>query len=84
MRVPALSGPSPEALFVQLVFDEIIITMPGTAFKVIYKKIPNPPGLIVKSERIPDDRLAPVPKREFLALARIAANDKARELGWIV
>jgi len=65
-------------------FDEIIVTLPGTAFRVIYQKAPDVPRLIVKSKRIPDDPFAPISQTEFLAQALAAATDKAREFGWIV
>ena len=78
-----MTNPDVDVL-VHLMFDEIIVTLPGTGYKVIYQRIADPPGLVVKSERIPDDPFAPIPQTEFLARAGIAAADKAREFGWIV
>jgi hypothetical protein len=76
---------SPEVdVLVHLMFDEIIVTLPGTAYKVMYQRIAEPPGLAVKSEPIPDDPFAPISQAEFLARAGTAAADKAREFGWIV
>jgi hypothetical protein len=43
---------------------------------------PDTPGLTVS--HLQDDPNAPIKQAEFLALAWTAANDKARELGWIV
>jgi hypothetical protein len=37
-----------------------------------------------RSDLMLDDRDAPITRAEFLARAWKAANDKARELGWIV
>ena len=56
--------------------------MPGTDFLVIYTKPENTPWLMVT--KLEDDRTAPIKQAEFLARAWAAANDKARELGWIV
>ena len=56
--------------------------MPGTDFLVIYTKPENTPWLMVT--KLEDDRTAPIKQAEFLARAWVAANDKARELGWIV
>jgi hypothetical protein len=39
---------------------------------------------MIASDYVRDDRDASISRNEFLALARQAANDKARELGWIV
>ena len=60
----------------------IVVTMPGTDFLVIYTKPKSTPWLMVT--KLEDDRTAPIKQAEFLARAWVAANDKARELGWIV
>jgi len=60
----------------------LLITMPGTNFSVTYRKQPDAPWLV--SSDIIDDREAAIKRAEFLARAWNAANDKARELGWIV
>ena len=60
----------------------IVVTMPGTDFLVVYTKPENTPWLMVT--KLEDDRTAPIKLAEFLARAWVAANDKARELGWIV
>jgi hypothetical protein len=56
--------------------------MPGTDFKVAFHKSPDSPQL--STELLMDDKGAAVSRHEFLAAAWHAANDKARELGWIV
>jgi hypothetical protein len=68
-----------------LVFGpDIIVTMPGTSFRVIYtrtednKLIAN--GFVTKKLEN-EKRLISFP--DFLALAWRAANEKAREIGWI-
>jgi hypothetical protein len=70
-------------LQVELVEGEIVVTMPGTRFKVIYQKSFEAPGLVAKSDWISDDQAAITPS-EFRARAWFAANDTARELRWIV
>ena len=62
--------------------DDIVVTMPGTDFLVVYTKPENTPWLMVT--KLKDDRTASLKLAEFLARAWVAANDKARELGWIV
>jgi hypothetical protein len=64
--------------------DHIIITMPGTQYTVTYYKPPNSPQLLAKNFPRKDDTRAPMTHAEFLARAWKFANDKARELGWIV
>jgi hypothetical protein len=58
------------------------VTMPGTSFRVSYFKPAIAPGL-VPSDRMTDDGDAATLRDEFIALAGKAADDKARELGWI-
>ena len=60
----------------------IVVTMPGTDFLVVYTKSENTPWLMVT--KLEDDRTAPFKLAEFMARAWVTANDKARELGWIV
>jgi hypothetical protein len=65
--------------------NEIVVTLPGTSFRVIYTHM-GKGQLVVKSfcstKNATDNTKLAFPK--FLALAWSAANDKARELGWIV
>jgi hypothetical protein len=69
------------AIHVAVVGDAIIVTMPGTRYSVIYRKGAKP-WLLASSIHEDDD----FPSRSFTFRARAwtAANDKARELGWIV
>jgi hypothetical protein len=71
-------------LQVEVVRDGIVVTIPGTHFKVVYQKCFEAPGLVATSGWTPDDHDAPITPNEFRALAWRAANDKARELGWVV
>ena len=59
----------------------IIVTLPGTSFCVVYRKGADP-WLLVSDIR--DDPNSPISKYTFRARAWIAANEKARDLGWIV
>jgi hypothetical protein len=68
------------------VFDkEIFITMPGTSFSVLYEKTKND-RLMASSfsgRKVHDER-SMVSFPHFLSLAWTAANEKAKEIGWIV
>ena len=63
-------------LRVEVVDDDIVVTQPGSNFSVVYYKPRDEPQLIVKG--------TPSSNYKFLARAWQAANDTARELGWIV
>jgi hypothetical protein len=63
-------------LRVEVVDDDIVVTQPGSNFSVVYYKPRDEPQLVVKG--------TPSGNYKFLARAWQAANDKARELGWIV
>ena len=63
-------------LFVVVRGDEIIVTS-ETGFRAAYCKRPNHPQLKVRRRTETEDH-------ELLAQAWQEANDKARELGWIV
>jgi hypothetical protein len=63
---------------------EIIVTLPNTNYTVTYYKPSNSPQLLAKRFPGKDDPTARLTHAEFLAHAWKLANDKARELGWIV
>ena len=71
-------------LHVEVQRDDIIVTMPSTSFRVVYRKPNLGPELVARLNYFPDEQKGPITRAEFLAKARRAANDKARELGWIV
>jgi hypothetical protein len=75
------SGPDLRVLVV-LDGDSIVVTMPGTSYSVTYRKLHDSPLLVASGMR--DDPDSPINKFTFRARAWTAANDKARELGWIV
>ena len=63
------------SLRVEVVDDEIIVTQAGSNFSAVYYKPQDEPQLIAKG--------TPSGSYKFLARAWQAANDKARELGWM-
>jgi hypothetical protein len=69
-------------LRVEVEDGSIIVTLPGTSFRVIYRKPSQYPGLLAFDLR--GDKDAGITEAGFLARAWRVANDKARELGWIV
>ena len=56
--------------------DEIVVTKNGSDFVAIYQRAEYEPELTSKGKLYGP--------REFLTRAWLAANEKARELGWIV
>ena len=77
----AMSGPS--ELRVEVLGDEIIVILQATSYGVTYSKPGNSPNLVAKNCVPKIDAGAPMTHVEFLAKAWLAANVKARELGWI-
>ena len=69
-------------LHIEVEGDGIVVTLPGTTFRVIYRKPNQSPGLV--SCGIRGDKRAGIREVDFLARAWWVTNDKARELGWIV
>jgi hypothetical protein len=64
--------------------DEIIVSLPGTSYAVTYYKPANSPQLLAKNFPGDDDVRTELTQAEFLATAWRLANDKARELRWIM
>jgi hypothetical protein len=62
--------------------DGIIVSLPGTSFRVIYRKPYRGSNLVAFDVR--GDKTAGISQVDFLARAGRVANDKARELGWMV
>jgi hypothetical protein len=63
---------------------DIIISLPGSNYTVTYYKPKRSPQLLAKRIAQNDDPRAAMTLSEFLVQAWRLANDKARELGWIV
>jgi hypothetical protein len=64
--------------------DEIMVILPATSYGVTDYKPAKSPQLLAKDSPSKNDSRAPITCAEFLARAWQAANEKARELGWIV
>jgi hypothetical protein len=62
---------------------EIIISLPGTSYQVIFRRLADLSGMSC-SHNIQHDADAPITSIEFLDRAWGIAKDKAKELGWIV
>ena len=72
--------------------DEIVVTMPGTYFSIAYEKAEDNRLIASKDNRLiastfsarkKQDEMCKVSFPHFLLLAWTAANEKAREIGWI-
>jgi len=71
-------------LHVEVPGDCIIVTLPGSGYSVTYYKVADGPELVAEWHSGRTEHGAPMTQAEFHARAWKAANDKARELGWIV
>ena len=73
------------ALSVEVQGDDIVVSLPGTSYVVTYYRARAfPQQLLTKSHSGREDQDAAMTQAEFHARAWKAANDKARELGWMV
>jgi hypothetical protein len=68
-------------LIVEMIDDQIVVTMSGTLFLAAYRKRQGMAALA--AHFLQDDRNAPMPRAEFVARSWRLALAKARELGWI-
>ena len=64
--------------------DEILVTLPGYFYSVTYYKPQSSPGLLAKNMTSENDLRIAMTAAEFLAQAWKLANNRARELGWVV
>ena len=64
--------------------DEILVTLPGYFYSVRYHKPQGSPGLIAKDMTAANDLRISMTAAEFLAQAWKLANNRARQLGWVV
>ena len=67
-------------LHIEVRDQDIVVTMPSTNLRVVYRK----PHRGSQLDYFQDQQKGPITRAEFLTRALKAANDKARELGWIV
>ena len=68
-------------LVVEMIDDQIVVTMPGTLLLAAYRKRQHVAALA--AHFLQDDRHAPLTRAEFVARPWRLALAKARELGWI-
>jgi hypothetical protein len=68
-------------LHIDVVDDEIIVTLPLTSYTVTYYKPTNSPQLLAKRIANKDDPRVPVTLSEFLVRAWKAANDRGARVG---
>ena len=73
----------PGELRIQVIDDELIVSLPQSSYAVTYYKPANSPQLLARRIPMEDDPRVPMTLSEFLGRAWWAAYDKARELGWI-
>jgi hypothetical protein len=71
-------------LWVEVRDQDIVVTMPGTSLRVVYRKPHRGSQLVARLDYFQDQQKGPITRAEFLARAVEAANEKASELGWIV
>ncbi|MGA7544524.1 MAG: hypothetical protein WBW08_01640 [Methyloceanibacter sp.] len=71
-------------LHVEVRGGEIVVALPDSIYSVTYYKSPTGSQLAAKMLPTTYDPNAVLTSAEFLARAWKLANDKARELGWIV
>ena len=79
-----LSWYTKSKISIEVLDEQILVTMPGTSFSIVYEKTKHN-QLIASSfsgRKMRDERCS-VSFPHFLSLAWKVANDKARLLGWI-
>jgi hypothetical protein len=80
----ARSWRATDDLHVKVEGGEVMVTLPGTKYAVTYCKEANSRQLHGKNFPEEVDRRSPISQAAFVGKAWKVANDKARELGWIV
>jgi hypothetical protein len=73
-----------QELRVQVVGDNIVVTLPGYSYAVTYYKPKRSCGLLMRYSITKDDLRLRMTGAEFLAEAWKCASVKARALGWVV
>jgi hypothetical protein len=61
--------------------QDIVVTMPGTSLRVVYRKPHRGSQLVARLDYFQDQQKGPVKRAEFIAKALKLANNKAREQG---
>ena len=68
-------------LNIEIEGDDIVVTIPGTTFSAIYRRAVSGMDRMGVTG---SDLTAPISIRDFITRADELANEKARQLGWIV
>ena len=71
-------------LRVELRGGDIVVTCPGSSYRVVYYKPADQPQLMAKEKCGNTSHVASLTQAEFHARAWKLANDRARQLGCIV
>ena len=79
-----VEGNRMQNLHIKVRDQDIVVTMPGTSLRVVYRKPHRGSQLVARLDYFQDQQKGPITRAEFLDRALKAANDKARELGWFV
>ena len=80
----ARSWQATDHLHVEVEGGEVMVTLPGTRYAATYYKPENSRQLHGKHFPEEVDRWSPISQAAFVGKAWKVANEKARELGWIV
>ena len=67
-------------LCVEVRDQDLVVTMPGTSLRVVYRKPHRGSQLVARLDYFQDQQKGPITRAEFLAKALKLANDKACEL----
>ena len=60
--------------------QDIVVTMPGTSLRVVYRKPHRGSQLVARPDYFQDQQKGPITRAMFLTRALKAASDKARSL----
>jgi hypothetical protein len=71
-------------LHVELRDQDLLVTMPGTTLRVVYRKPNRGTQLLPKLNYFQAEQKGPITRLQFLVRALKLANVRARELGWVV
>jgi hypothetical protein len=71
-------------LYVEVHGAEIVVALPHSTHSATYRQSTDSRHLNLVEASSPEDPGSTMTPAEFLGLAWEAANDRARELGWIV
>jgi hypothetical protein len=71
-----------DKLHINVINDEIVVTLPGSSYSVTYSKSEDPQHLRARNYPLEVDRQAEMGQAEFLGKAWRVAHGMARQLGW--